>query len=227
MTAETAKVLSMNETVEVEAKALALPEKARLIVVDSVEKRTVADNTVKDLDAMIKEVRGVFDPLADKANAAHKAITSKRGEILKPLEDAKTYLTSQVRGYDRKVKEAAEAEELRLNEIARQQEEERRIAEAEQAEKEGCFEEAQEIIEAPIYVAPVKVMVDLPKLDNRKYAVRPKARIVNKLDVIKSVANNPALLDLVDINISVANAKARALGKELGKVIRGLEYFEE
>jgi hypothetical protein len=188
---------------------------------------TIADNTVKDLDLMIKEVSDFFDPLVKKAHEAHKALTGKRGEVIKPLEDAKIYLVNQVKTYQRKLKEAAEAEARRLAEIARKEEEERRLAEAEQAMADGNEEEANAILEEPVYVAPVRAQVETPKVDNRKYASRPKARVVNKLDVIKAVAVNPALQDLLDINITVANQKARAFGRELGKVVKGLEYYEE
>jgi ElaB/YqjD/DUF883 family membrane-anchored ribosome-binding protein len=211
----------------VEAQSLVLVDKARLIVVENNEAMTMADRTVKDLDMMIKEVKSVFDPIAEKAHAAHKAITVKRTEVLRPLEDAKVYLVNQVKAYQTKVKQAIEAEERRLQEIARQEEEERRLLEAEEAEKEGNYEEAQEIINTPVYVAPVKVQNNIPKIDGRKYTVRPKAKVVNKFMVIRAVAGNPALIDLLDINIAVANAKARAFGRELGRVVPGLEYYEE
>lgn len=222
-----AQVIPISEVTAIESKAMHLPEKARLIVVDSNDGMTIADNTVKDLDLMIKEVSDFFDPLVKKAHEAHKALTGKRGEVIKPLEDAKTYLVNQVKTYQRKLKEAAEAEARRLAEIARKEEEERRLAEAEQAMADGNEEEANAILEEPVYVAPVQVKPEMVKVDNRKYATRPKARVVNKLDVIKAVAVNPALQDLLDINITVANQKARAFGKELGRVIKGLEYYEE
>jgi predicted phage tail protein len=224
---DTAKVLSINETVKIENKALALPKKAKLIVVDSNAGLEMADKKVKDLDAMLKEIDSTFKPIADKAFQAHRAVTGKWKEVKQPLEDAKVYLVNQVKAYQTKVKQAIEAEERRLQEIARQEEEERRLLEAEEAEKEGNYEEAQEIINTPVYVAPVKVQNNTPKIDGRKYTVKSKAKVINKLDVIKTVANNPALLDLVDINITVANAKARAFGRELGRVVPGLEYYEE
>jgi hypothetical protein len=222
---ESAKVLPITETTEIESKALALPEKARLIVVDSNEGMTMADNTVKDLDAMLKEIDGTFKPIADKAFQAHRAVTGKWKEIKQPLEDAKLYLVNQVKTYQRKIKEAAEAEARRLAEKARQDEEERLLLEAEQAEKEGNHEEAEAILEAPVYVAPVIIKPDIPKVDNRKYAIKWKARVVDKMAVIKFVAANPMFADLLSINESVANQKARSMGKEMK--IPGLVSVEE
>ncbi len=227
METNTAAILPITETQEVEQKALALPEKARLIVVDSNEGLEIADKTVNDISAMIKEIDSTFEPISQKAFQAHRAITSKWKEVKKPLEDAKDYLVNQVKTYQRKLREAAEAEQRRLAEIARKEEEERRLAEAAQAEADGNHEEAEAIIQEEIYIPEPVVKIETPKVDNRKYATRPKARVVNKMSVIKSVAENRALQDLIDINMSVANGKAKALGKELGKVIPGLEYYEE
>jgi hypothetical protein len=41
------------------------------------------------------------------------------------------------------------------------------------------------------------------------------------------VASNPTLIDLLDINVTVANQKAKAFGTNLGKIIKGLEYYED
>ena len=224
---QTAKVIDITETQAIESKALALPEKARLIVVDSSDGMTMADDTVNVIDAMIKEIDGTFQPMANKAHLAHKAITTKWAEIKQPLTDAKSYLVSQVKQYKIKLREAAEAEEKRLREIALKEEEDRRMKEAEQAEKEGNHEEAEAIIQEEIYVPPPVVKVEMPKVNNTKYRVMPRARIINKMDVIKAVAMNPALQDLIDINQSAANNKAKALGKSLDATIKGLQYYED
>jgi hypothetical protein len=224
---ETAKVISISETQEVEQEALALPEKARLIVVDSNEGMAMADQTVNDIGLMIKKVDGVYAPLAKSAFENHRKVTGDWNKAKKPLEDAKDYLVGQVKTYQRNLREAAEAEQRRLAEIARKEEEERRLAEAAQAEAEGNHEEAEAIIKEEIYVPTPVVKVETPKVDNRKYATRQRARVVNKMAIIQAVAKNPALQDLIDINTSAANNKAKALGKELSRVIPGLEYYEE
>ena len=224
---QTVQIIDITETQAVESKALQLPDKARLIVVDSNDGMTMADNTVNDIDTMIKEIDGVFQPLANKAHQAHIAITGKWKEVKQPLVNAKDYLVVQVKKYKIKLREEAEAETRRLEAIARKVEEDRHILEAEQAEKDGNIEEAQAIIEEPIYIQAPVVKAEMPKVNNKKYQILPRARIVSKLDVIKTVANNPALQDLIDINQSVANQKAKTFGKALSATIKGLEYYEE
>jgi hypothetical protein len=236
---ESAKVLPITETQEIESKALALPEKTekitgeiavfvshKIAVVDN-KTMVLADNAVALADDRLDLIEAEFGAFRDAAHKAHKGWTTLISKLSTPVKEFKDYHIAQVKKYKKEIEEAAEAEERRLAEKARQDEEERRLLEAEQAEKEGNHEEAQAIIEEPIYVAPVKVQVETPKVDNRKYTVRPRARVINKLDVIRCVANNPALQDLLDVNITVANQKARAFGKDLGNVIKGLSYYEE
>ncbi len=223
---EPARVIEIPQN-DIERQALALPEKARLIVVEDNEAMEIADRTKDDIKAMIKTVDEFFKPMADKAFQAHRAITGKWNEVKNPLLEADKYLTGQVKGYLRKLEEERLAEERRLAEIARKAEEERRLAEAEQLEKEGHTEEAQAVIEEPIYVPPPIVESVAPKADGRKYRTLPRARVIDKMKVIKTIAMNPALQDLIEINISVANQKAKSLGRALDTTIPGLQYYEE
>src|SRR5574343_1373820 len=170
------EAIDITPTVEIESKALAIPEKAHLIVVSDNDSMTLADNTVESIGALIKEIDGTFKPIADKAFQTHRSITAKWKEVKAPLEDAKIYLVNQVKAYQRKDREEAEAEQQRLAEIARKQEEERRLAEALEAEKEGHVEEAQAIIEEEVFVPTPVVRPDVPKGDGRRYATKPKAR---------------------------------------------------
>lgn len=189
---QTATVLNITETQAVESKALALPEKAHLIVVDSNEGMTMADHTVNDIGDMLKEIDSTFKPLADKAFQAHRAITGKWNEVKKPLEEAKLYLVNQIKGYQRKLREIKEAEEARLREIARKEEEERILREAEALQAEGRQEEADEIMSEPItYVAPT-VKIETPKVDNRMYKTTLRVKVNDRLKFLSNV--QPAVL---------------------------------
>lgn len=218
---ETAKVIDINETAAVESKALALPDKAKLIEVHDDESMGFADRTKQDIKAMIKEIDDTFKPMADKAFQAHRAITGKWKNIKAPLEDADKYLTGQVKAYIRKTEEEREAERKRLEEIARKQEEERRLQEAEALEKEAArlkaegkveeaesvAQEATQVIEEPIHVAPV-VMQAGPKVDRRTYGKKYTAVLVDKMVLIRFVAKNPALQHLLDYNEGRGNRLA-------------------
>lgn len=222
----TAQVIDITETSAVEAKALAIPEQARLIVVTDNDSMAIADNTKAVIKDMLKEINETFKPLADKAFQAHRAITGKWNEVKKPLEDADKYLTGQVKGYLAEVKRKAEEEAARIREEQRKIEEERRLREAEEAEKEGKHKEAEAIIEEEVFVPYVAPVINTPKVDSRKYRTLPRARVTDKMKLIRYVAQNAALSDLLDVNMSVVNKKAGSLGKEINN-IPGLEYYEE
>ena len=222
----TNEAIDITPMIEIETKVMAIPEQAHLIVVSDNDSMTMADNTKSAIKEMLKDIDGVFKPMADKAFQAHRAITGKWKEVRAPLEEADAYLTKQVKTYLRKLEDIRLEEERRLREVARKQEEERRLADALEAEKEGNVEEAQAILEEEIYVPPPVVKVAAPKVDNRKYRTIPRARCIDKMKLIRFVAQNPALADLLDYNSSVGNNKAKSMGKEINN-IPGLSYYEE
>src|SRR5574343_346479 len=210
------EAIDITPTVEIESKALAIPEKAHLIVVSDNDSMTLADNTVESIGALIKEIDGTFKPLADKAFQAHRSITAKWKEVKQPLEDAKTYLVNQVKAYQRKVREEAEAEQRRLAEIARKQEEERRLAEAIEAEQCGNVEEAQAIIEEEMFVPTPIVRPDVPKVDGRKYATKWSWKVTD----INKVPREYLIVDQIKMNGIVRAMKGQTR-------ISGIEVFEE
>lgn len=223
---ESVQAIDITPTEEIEQKALAIPEKARMIVVANNQSMQIADNTRDTIKAMIKEVDSVFKPMADKAFQAHRAITGKWKETVQPLKDADLYLEKQVKSYLAEVKRIADLEAARLREEQRKVEEERILREAAEAEAQGNTQEAEAIINEPVYVPYVPPVVTTPKVDNRRYRTIPRARVIDKAALVRYVAAHPALLDLIDINQSVINTKAKALGKEINN-IPGLSYYEE
>ena len=224
---ETATMIDITpEIEEIDRQALTIPNQARLVRVVDNGTMQLADNTVNAINDFIKKVDEHYKPMADAAFKTHRSITARWKEVKQPLEDAKAHLVNQVKAYQRKVEEERQAEERRLAEIARKAEEERRLAEALEAEKEGNVEEAQAILEEEMFVPPPVVKVDVPKVDNRKYRTIPRCRCIDKMKLIRFVAQNPALADLLDYNSSVGNNKAKSMGKEINN-IPGLEYFED
>jgi len=222
--AETA--INLNQ--EIESKALAIPEQAKLITVTDNESMERANTFKLDIKAMMKEVDDFFKPMADKAFAAHRAITRKWNETKAPLKAADDHVTNQVKFYLAEVRRKQEAEEARLREIARKEEEERRLAEAEALEKEGRPEEAEEVLSEPItYVAPV-VRIETPKVDNRMYRTQLKVRVKNRIVFLTSVRPE-VLIDCLNEAAwctieSGLSRKAKALGRAFN--MPGCEVYE-
>lgn len=219
---------AINLDASIESKALAIPEQAKLIAVTDNESMEKANTFKLDIKAMIKEVDDFFKPMADKAFAAHRAITGKWNETKAPLKAADDHVTNQVKLYLAEVRRKQEAEEARLREIARKEEEERRLAEAEALEKEGRPEEAEEVLSEPItYVAPV-VHIETPKVDNRMYRTQLKVRVKNRMTFLQNVKPetlleilNEAAWTTIESGLS---RKAKALGRAFSQA--GCEVYE-
>lgn len=202
---------------EIESKALAIPEQAKLIAVTDNASMERANTFKLDIKAMMKEVDDWFKPIADKAFQAHRAITGKWNETKAPLKAADDHVTNQVKLYLAECRRIQEAEEARLREIARKEEEERRLREAEELEAEGRADEADEILSEPVtYVAPV-VTAQTPKVDNRMYRTQIKVRVKDRLTFLKNVKPetlleclNEAAWTAIESGLS---RKAKALGK--------------
>ena len=202
---------------EMESNALAIVDQAHLVLVVDNESMEKANQFNLDIRQAIKDIEAWFDPMVKKAHEAHRALTARRSETLKPLEEASAFVTGQVKAYLKKIREEEEREAARLREEARRQAEEEQLARALDAEQSGNADEANEILEtAPVYVAPVPV-VDRPKVDGRLYKTTTKVKVINRVAFLSNVKPETLLECLTEqawqgIEAGLAR-KARALGK--------------
>jgi hypothetical protein len=140
--------LKLEETNEVETKALSIVDKAKLVKVVDAPSYTSAGTLWKQIGEMIAEVKGTFDPICDAANKAHKAATAKRAFYLDPLQAAHKAVKQLMSAYDEEQERIRKAEEDRLAAIAREEEEKRRKEEQERLEAERKAEEERLLSEA-------------------------------------------------------------------------------
>jgi len=213
-------------TEDVEQKSLTIIDQAKAVKVTDADTYISAGFLWKTIGDMIKEVKDTFDPICDAAFAAHRAATSKRAKYLDPLTKAYTGVKKLMSDYDEQQIRIAQAEQRRLEEIARKEEEERRLMEAIAAEeilksqgvtKEEIAQEVSAIIEEPVSVAPVVVQKSTPKLQGG-----PVYRTVWKFR-IKDVSKIPREYMVPD-EVKIGQI-VRALKKQTN--IPGIEPYEE
>lgn len=219
MTAEAA--LKLVETDEVEIKAVSIVDQAKVVVVIDSETYTSAGMMWKSLGDMIKEVKETFDPICEAANKAHKAATAKRAQYLDPLTTAQKSVKQLMSNYDAEQERIRKAEESRLAEIARKQAEEdallTAIAAEEEAKRNGATQEeaaqeAQAIIEQPVYVPPVVVPKSVPKMAGGPvYREIWSAEIIDIKALCLAVATGKASTECVIGNMPTLNRMAVAL----------------
>lgn len=171
MTAEPA--IKLVETSEVETKALSIVDQAKAVVVRDPETYTAAGILWKQIKDMMKEVADTFDPIIEAAHKSHKKALEQKAKFYAPLETAYKSVKKLMSDYDMEQERIRQAEQRRLEEIARKEEEERRLMEAIAAEeelrargatKEEASQEAAAIMEEPVSVAPVVIPKSTPKL---------------------------------------------------------------
>jgi hypothetical protein len=102
----------------------------------------------------IKERQGAIKdfmkPLVDAAHKAHKALTTRRGELLKPFEEAEASL-------NKKMVDWQTAEDARLAEEQKRADEAAILEHAAKAEEEGNDALAEAIVEGEVAVAAAPV----------------------------------------------------------------------
>lgn len=208
MSAETAlKIVD-----KVEQKALSVVDQAKAITVTDSETYTVAGEMWKSIGDMMKEVDDTFNPIITAAHTSHKKALEQKAKYYKPLDDARRNIKRLMSDYDMEQERIRKEEERRLQEEARKREEERRLQEALEAEAAGEKEEAEAILEEPVYVAPVVVQKSTPKMTGGPiYQERWFATVTNIKDLCRAVANGQASPECVLPNMPVLNKLAVAL----------------
>ena len=161
------------ETREVATRALSVVEQAKSIKVVDSDTYSAAGLLWKAIVDMIKEVDDAFDKNIKRWHEGHKAAIADKAKYWNPLDSAKKSVKKIMSDYDTEQERIRQAEQRRLEEIARKEEEERRLAEAIAAEEaarasgatvEEAAQEATAIIEEPVMVAPVVVEKQVPKM---------------------------------------------------------------
>lgn len=218
--------LQLVETTEVENKALSIMDQAKAVKIVDAGSYTVAGLLWKSIKDMMKEVADTFDPIIEKAHASHKEALAQKAKFYAPLEAAYRSVKGLMSTYDAEQERIRLAEQRRLDEIARKAEEERLLQEAIAAEeearrngatKEEAAQEAEAVIAAPVYVAPVIIPKATPKL-----AGGPVYRTIWKFR-ITDAAKIPRQY-LVPDEVKIGQI-VRALKRESN--IPGIEPYEE
>lgn len=185
-----------------------LEEEARGLIVFSQESADIAASLGRECKAFQKEIHDTFDPLCEAAHQAHKKLTSKRAELLKPFEALEAHLKGKILAWQRE-------EQKRIDEENRKREAEARKAAEEEALKaidSGDETAAEKAIEAAqnLFIAPVEKAGVAGGSIVSNWDVEAK-------DVLKVAAAAAAGVlppGVIEINTSELRRLARAMGGE-------------
>lgn len=205
------------ETTEVASKqALTVYEQAKQITVTDNVTMSAADQLIKDMRLVRKEIGLAFDPIIAKAFAAHKEAKAQKDRAELPLIQAEEYLKPQIKKYIADQERKRQEEENRLRLEAQAREEAERLEKAAQLEVEGHKEEAEAVLEKPAPIVMPTVEKTTPKTDMRLYRKSWKFRVINEADIPREYMSP----DLIKIGGVV-----RALKNKTS--IKGIEVYEE
>jgi hypothetical protein len=204
------------EVIEVTTLALSVPEQARQIQIKSQVDYARAGEIILNIKAIRKKITETFKPIKQKMDAAKQEVLDQERKADAPLKEAEALLTPQIIKWNQEQEKLRLAEEQRLREIARKEEEERQLQEAIQAEHAGNKEEAAAIMDTPVYVPPVVVKKEVPKVAGMSIRDNWKFRIVDE----KKIPREYWKVDEVKIGTFVRGSH--------GKIsIPGVEIYNE
>jgi hypothetical protein len=206
----------MHIVTDLETSVLSYPDKARQLTINNPDDYRIAGEFVKAVDALGKEVEASFGPQIDQAHKLHKSLIAERDRHLKPLTEAKTYARRLMVSYDQEQERKRREEEMRLRELARKAEEEAKLAAAIEAEAAGQQEEAQAILEEEVYVPPIIIKNETPKVQGVQFRTTWKFRVVDQ----RKIPAEYLIPDMVKIGAVVRAMKGMTN-------ITGIEVYSE
>jgi len=210
----------MNAIIEIEKKALTIPEQAKQIAVTDNATFQVAAAFLLDVKALQKQINETFDPIVKKAHEAHKEAVAQKKKVEAPLLQAEALVKPQMAAYIEEQERRRRQEEARLQAEAIKRDEEARLAEATTLEKAGNDEEAARVISTPSFAAPVVAPKLTPKVEGvaakqiwkwritnsyeipREYLIPNEGAITAVVRSLKGAANIPGVQVYAETNIS-------------------------
>jgi transcriptional regulator of heat shock response len=208
--------LSLVTSDEVMKEVISIEDQAKALKIVSRETYIKAGELWKTIKAIRAKVAETFDGNIKKAHELHKSLVAEKKRHDGPLDEAERMVKRGMSDFDLEQERIRQAEQRRLEEIARKEAEERALLEAiateEEAKRNGATKEeaAQEaaaIIDEPVTVAPVVLPKATPKMQGGPvYRTIWKARIVNE----KIIPREYLVPDMVKINGVVRSLKGAA-----------------
>lgn len=208
----------MTQTIELEQKALSIPDQAKGLDIRDNETYQAAGEMLLTIKALRKEINATFDPIISKALAAHREALAQKKKIETPLADAEGIIKPRIAAYQDEQERIRRAEELRLRAELKKQEEEAQLAQAVATSESGDPELADQIMNETISVPQVILPKSTPKVDgiSTRKIWRWRLKNIAQIDRKYLVPNDVAI-----------NAQVRALGKDAESVVGGIDVFYE
>lgn len=191
---------------------MTLDDQVKAVVVNSPESYENAGTVVASLESLKKKITAYWkDPIA-KAFDAHRALTEKRNEMLKPVDEKIKSLRKKISEYltavERKKREeqarlAREAAEKEAKEKAKLEKKAERAEENGNTAKAAAIREQAENVFVPMNIASSEVE-KTTRTEDATISAKKDIEIVitEPLEIIKGIASGKIPISVVDISVS-------------------------
>jgi hypothetical protein len=194
-----------------------------LTVLDSIKSLTIADiEDYRFAQSAMKQVKDRIKELTDTRMEQTRPLDESKAKIiaffatpLQKLNDAKNYLNTIMVKFTEEQETKRREEERRLQEEARKRAEEEALRQALEAEAAGEKEEAEQIIQEPVYVPPIRIVSEVPKSKESHIRETWSAELISLEELVHGIANGIAPLLAVKADMVFLNEQARAYKQSL------------
>ena len=152
-----------------ELVAPTLLDRAKALTITTDDDLVKVDGFVGDLRAMERAAHAEYDPVCDRAYAAHRAATALRARVIDPITQAIKLAKETMGTYQNRRRREIEAAQAAIEAEARRKADEEKLAQAVVLEQSGNKEAAEIVMAAPAVVQIPKAAmaaVAMPKLAN-------------------------------------------------------------
>lgn len=170
-----------------------------------------------DIKSYCARVVTFFKPHKERARAAWQGLLDEEKKALKPAIAAEAAIKSELALFQAAQEQLRLAEERRLAELARQQEERRILDEAAAMELEaqrtgdvGLSAEATALLEQPVETPGVTLQSYVPKVSGLTSRGSYTAKVTDMKKLVAWVAKHPKDINLLRVNEPALNALARS-----------------
>lgn len=135
---------------EIKQEIVQAQSKVDVIKIQSPEDVGIAGSIVIDLENLAKRIQNYWDEPIKKAHEAHKSLTKKRAEMLRPVEEKKNILRRKISAYLTEQDRIRREKQRKLDEereLKEQKERDKLQKAAEKAKEKGNYEKADDLIE--------------------------------------------------------------------------------
>ncbi len=210
MTAETVPQPIEN----LEREALPIVEQANALVVFDATSFDEAGEKLVGIKGIQKKIHASCDPVVAATNAAHKAATKQRRELLDPLQAAERLVKGLMGDYVEEVEKRRRKEDARLAAEAAAMNDDDRIEEAAALEAAGEHDAAEAVLNDTA-VAPPVTSEAVPKTAGVSYRTAWCAVVVSKDLLIRAVADGTVPSTMLEPSMTSINQFARATKGEV------------